>query len=55
VALRFLALAHDWIQGIHGIWFHFSGVQFDAIQYVEMAIFKIGTILSTWVAAHFKV
>jgi len=40
-----LALAQDWIEGIHGIWFHLSGVQFDAIQYAEMAIFKIGTII----------
>ena len=43
----------DWIEGIHGIWFHLFGVQFDAIQFAEMAIFKIGTFYSNWVASHF--
>ena len=41
----------------HGIqtmlWFHLFGVQFDAIQSAEMAIFKIGTFISNWVASHF--
>ena len=41
----FFALAHDWIQGIHGRWFHLSNDQFDAIHYAGMAIFKIGIIL----------
>ena len=35
------------------LWFHLFGVQFDAIQFAEMAIFKIGTFLSNWVASHF--
>jgi len=26
----FFALAHDWIQGIHGRWFHLSNDQFDS-------------------------
>lgn len=41
----FFALAHDWIQGIHGMWFHLSRDQFDTIHYAGMAIFKIGIIL----------
>ena len=41
----FFALGRDWIQGIHGRWFHLSGDQFDAIHYAGMAIFKIGILL----------
>ena len=41
----FFALAHGWIQGIHGRWFHFSNDQFDAIHNAGMAIFKIEIIL----------
>jgi hypothetical protein len=41
----FFARCRDWIQGIHGRWFHLSGDQFDAIHYAGMAIFKIGIIL----------
>ena len=41
----FFALAHDWIQRIHGRWFHLSSEQFDALHYSMMGIFKIGIIL----------
>ncbi|MBI3246634.1 MAG: hypothetical protein HYZ50_09025 [Deltaproteobacteria bacterium] len=41
----FFAFAHDWIQRLHGRWFHLSREQFDALHYVGMAIFKIGIIL----------
>ena len=51
----FFALAHDWIQGIHGKWFHLSKDQFDAIHYAGMAIFKIGIILLTWSPLSFYV
>jgi hypothetical protein len=37
--------AHDWIQRIHGRWFHLSHDQFDALHYAGMSIFKIGIIL----------
>jgi hypothetical protein len=37
--------AHDWIQGIHGRWFHLSREQFDALHYVGMTIFKIGIMV----------
>jgi hypothetical protein len=37
--------AHDWIQRIHGRWFHLSRDQFDALHYAGMSIFKIGIIL----------
>jgi hypothetical protein len=39
------ALAHDWIQRIHGKWFRLSGDQFDAIHYAGMTIFKVGILL----------
>jgi len=37
--------AHDWIQRIHGRWFSLSPVQFDALHYAGMAVYKIGIIL----------
>ncbi|MBU4177745.1 MAG: hypothetical protein KJ730_07890, partial [Proteobacteria bacterium] len=36
--------AHDWIQRIHGKWFHLSRDQFDAVHYAGMSVFKIGVI-----------
>ncbi len=39
------ALAHDWIQRIHGRWFRLSSDQFDAIHYAGMALFKIEILL----------
>ena len=41
----FFVFAHDWIQRIHGRWFHLSHDQFDALHYAGMSIFKIGIIL----------
>ncbi len=41
----FFAFGHDWIQRLHGRWFHLSRDQFDALHYGGMAIFKIGIIL----------
>lgn len=37
--------AHDWIQRLHGKWFHLSRDQFDVVHYAGMSIFKIGIIL----------
>jgi hypothetical protein len=39
------ALAHDWIQRVHGRWFRLSSDQFDGVHYAGMAIFKIGIIM----------
>ncbi len=41
----FFAFAHDWMQRLHGRWFHLSHDQFDALHYAGMTIFKIGIIL----------
>lgn len=41
----FFAFAHDWLQRLHGRWFHLSHDQFDALHYAGMAIFKIGILL----------
>jgi hypothetical protein len=41
----FFALAHDWMQRLHGRWFRLSGEQFDALHYGGMAVFKIEIIL----------
>lgn len=41
----FFAFAHDWIQRLHGRWFHLSHDQFDTLHYAGMTIFKIGIIL----------
>ena len=37
--------AHDWMQRVHGRWFHLSHEQFDALHYGGMSIFKIGIML----------
>jgi hypothetical protein len=47
------AFAHDWMQRLHGRWFHLSRDQFDALHYAGMSIFKIGIMLFNlvpWVA-----
>lgn len=41
----FYTLANDWVYGFHGKWFKLSKEQFDTIQYVGMAVYKIGIIL----------
>ena len=38
-------LAHDWMYGLHGLWFHLSREQFDALHYGGMALYKIGILL----------
>lgn len=38
-------LAHEWSFRITGIWFRLSVEQFDAMNYIRMALFKIGIIL----------
>jgi hypothetical protein len=38
-------LAHDWMYGFHGQWFHLSREQFDIIHYAGMALYKIGILL----------
>jgi hypothetical protein len=41
----FFMLAHDWMYGLHGQWFHLSVEQFDALHYAGMALYKIGILL----------
>ena len=41
----FFTLAHDWSYRITGRWFRLSVEQFDAMNYIGMALFKIGIIL----------
>jgi hypothetical protein len=41
----FFVLAHDWMYGLHGLWFHLASEQFDALHYVGMALYKIGILL----------
>ena len=36
---------HEWIQGLHGKWFHLPNDQFDTLHYVGMTIYKIGILL----------
>jgi len=38
-------LAHDWLYGLHGLWFHLSVEQFDALHYAGMALYKLGILL----------
>ena len=38
-------LAHDWMYGLHGLWFHVSVEQFDTLHYGGMALYKIGMLL----------
>ena len=38
-------LAHDWLRGLHGRWFHLSRERFDTLHYAVMALFKIGILL----------
>lgn len=39
------ALAHDWMQRLHGRWFRLSAEQFDSIHYTGMATYKVGILL----------
>jgi len=41
----FFMLAHDWMYGLHGQWFHLSVEQFDALHYAGMALYKVGILL----------
>ena len=41
----FFLLAHDWMYGLHGLWFHLPVEQFDALHYAGMALYKIGILL----------
>ena len=41
----FFTLAHDWSYRITGRWFRLSVEQFDAMNYIGMALYKIGIIL----------
>lgn len=41
----FYTLAHEWVYHFHGRWFKLTKEQFDTIQYVGMAVYKIGIIL----------
>ncbi len=37
--------AHDWLQRLHGRWFHMRNETFDAVHYGGMALYKIGILL----------
>jgi hypothetical protein len=37
--------AHDFMQRIHGRWFHLSREQFDGLHYAGMAVYKVGILL----------
>lgn len=39
------SLARDRIHRLHGRWFRLSPIQFDAIHYTGMAVYKIGIFL----------
>src|SRR5882762_9507226 len=41
----FFLLAHDWMYQWHGMWFHLSVEQFDALHYAGMALYKVGILL----------
>jgi hypothetical protein len=41
----FFTLAHDWSYRITGRWFRLSVEQFDAMNYIGMALFKTGILL----------
>jgi hypothetical protein len=41
----FFMLAYDWMYSLHGLWFHLSREQFDALHYGGMALYKIGILL----------
>lgn len=41
----FFLLAHEWMYGLHGRWFHLSVDQFDTVHYAGMALYKIGILL----------
>jgi len=43
--LLFFTRAHDGLYRITGRWFRLSVDQFDALNYIGMALFKIGIIL----------
>ena len=45
ICFLFFMLAHDWLYRITGRWFRLSVEQFDALNYIGIAIFKIGIIL----------
>ena len=39
------ALAHDWVERLHGRWFRLPAGQFDTVHYAGMALFKLGVLL----------
>jgi Family of unknown function (DUF6868) len=41
----FFLFAHDLMYSLHGLWFHLSREQFDALHYAGMALYKIGILL----------
>lgn len=38
-------LRRDWIQRLHGRWFHLSADRFDTLHYGGMSVYKIGILL----------
>jgi hypothetical protein len=41
----FVVIAHDWTYRMHTKWFEISPLQFDAIHYAGMGIFKMVVIV----------
>ena len=49
---------HDWMFRLHSRWFHLPKERFDAIHYVSMAAYKLGTLflnLTPYIALHLVV
>ncbi|MXS84421.1 hypothetical protein ABO04_00450 [Nitrosomonas sp. HPC101] len=41
----FFMFAREWMQRLHGRWFHLSPERFDALHYAGMSVYKIGILL----------
>ena len=39
------SLAHEWMFRLHGRWFRLTTVQFDALHYGGMTVYKVGILL----------
>lgn len=38
-------VAHEWMFRLHSRWFRLTAVQFDALHYGGMAVYKVGILL----------
>ena len=51
----YFMLAHDWMLGFSGTWFHLTTEQFDAINFAGILFYKIAIVLFNivpWIALH---